>query len=351
METQPNRFRGPLMRTLAILGFVAIIIIGIFGSLFIARSVPGVVGNIASAVVSFTSVFVPADEAIVISVPSLTVSNEETFEISWEHAEKTVEGSYTVRYDCVDGVYFTSPAPNGSETTVFCNTPFNFLNAQNAITLTAYSENNWFVDVPFYVDFTPNGANQPTVTGSTILTIANEDVTGSPDATEGGEETEDTTGTPSTPTPRTPGEETSGTFPLGTTPTTSNPNGYVDLAARIIEVGLVNKNTGEFIASSTPTRTSGIYRVAIRFAVENLGTRTSDQWTFNAVLPTFPSHIFSSPTQQALGPGDRIEFTLGFDKFVDDDEGLFTVNIDPAFRINESNKDNNIVQYTVKTVK
>ena len=331
-------------RSLAVVGFLALIGAGLWGSVSIARGVPGAFSSFAAAIVSLTSIFVPANEQITISVPSLTVLSEETFTISWEHSNKTVEGSYTFRYDCADGVSFTSPTLSGSETAVFCNTPFNFLNASDAITLTPQSVKNRFIDVLLFVDFTPNGSTQPTVTGSTMLTIANETISSSP-ATTG------STTTPKTPVERTPGTETSGTFVLPNGQTASNPNGFTDLTARVLEVGLVDKNTGAFVASSTPNRSLPTRRVAVRFAVENIGTRTSDQWTFNAVLPTFPSHIFSSPTQAALGPGDRIEFTLGFDSFIDEDEGTFVVNVDPSNRQNEPNKDNNILRYTVKTVK
>lgn len=339
-------------RIVAIAAFVVVLILGMWGSVTLANKVPGVFSAVASAIVSLTSVFVPADEDIIISVPSLTVASGETFDISWEHANQSVEGSYTFRYDCADGVSFTSPSQSGSQASVFCNTPFNFLNAGDTITLTASSEQNRFIDVTLYVDFTPNGGSVPTLTGSTLLTIANEDISGSPTTTTPENETgTEGTGSTGSETPRTPGTETSQTFPLGGTPGSSDPNGYVDLAARVIEVGLVNKTNGEFTASSTPTRNMSTHRVAMRFAVENLGTKTSDQWTFNAVLPTFPSHIFSAPTQQALRPGDRIEFTIGFDSFVDADEGEVTINVDPTNRINESNKANNIVKYTVKTVK
>lgn len=341
-----NELRGAAIRTLAIFGFVFVVIVGMFGSVALARSVPGAFSAIASAIVSLTSVFVPADEEIVISVPSLTVASGETFTLSWEHPKKSVDGSYTLRYDCAHGAYFTSPTPSGAETTVFCNTPFNFLNSENSITLTAFSSNNRFVDVTAHIDFTPNGASQPTVTGSSVLTIANSDVSGGTDTTN------NTTGnTNNTATKPTAGTETTVIEPFqgpGLTP--SDPNGRVDLTARVIEVGLVDKNTGVFTATSTPTRSSAVHRVAVRFAVENIGSKTSPQWNFNAVLPTYPAHIFSSPTQQALAPGDRIEFTLAFDKFVDDDQGELTINIDPARRINEPNKTNNILKYIVNTV-
>jgi hypothetical protein len=54
--------------------------------------------------------------------------------------------------------------------------------------------------------------------------------------------------------------------------------------------------------------------------------------------------------QQELAPGDRIEFTVGFDSFDPaKPDGIFTVNIDPSGRFNERNKENNIVKYTITT--
>lgn len=161
-----------------------------------------------------------------------------------------------------------------------------------------------------------------------------------------------------TPTPKpkpvTPiaGQETTQTYPLGTTAgAVSNPNGSIDLTARIIEQGIVNKDTGAFTASSSPNRADNSYRIAVRFAIENVGTKTSPQFSFNVALPTYPSNIFSAPMQQALGPGDRIEYTIGFDSVMDADSATFTVNVDPTGSINESNESNNIVHYTVTTRK
>ncbi len=333
-------------RALAIVGFVAIIGAGIWGSLSLARGVPGAFNSLAAAVVSLTSIFVPAvSEAITLSVPSLTVKTGTPFVLSWEHLGNRDEGTYTFRYSCENGVSFTSPTQSGSETTVFCTVPFNFLNADNSITLTALSDENRSTNALLFIDFIPEGASEVAVSGSMTLTIINEDISVDPETPVTGG------GTPTTPVERKPGTQTTEVFTLPGGGSVSDPNGRVDLTARVIEIGVVSKSTGVFTASSTPNRSISTNRVAIRFAVENIGTKNSGQFTFNAVLPTFPSHIFSSPTQQNLGPGDRIEFTLGFDSFVDEDEGVFVINIDPASRINELNKDNNIVRYTIKTIK
>ncbi|HLD13945.1 MAG TPA: CARDB domain-containing protein [Burkholderiales bacterium] len=341
-----------MVRFGAILGFVAIITIGMWGSISVAKGAPGVFSSIASAIVSLTSVFVPAGETIVISVPALTVNAGEAFGLSWEHAKKSSEGSYTFRYDCADGTSFTSPAPSGSQALVYCNVPFNFLNSGNAIALIAASSQNRFIDVTLHIDFTPNGKSRPTVTGSSLLTIVNEAIGGSPTAT--GTTPAPQTPAPETPTPsvpRTPGAETSTTYPITGGAQVSNPSGFIDLSVRVIEIGFVDKNTGVFTASSTPRRTDSVNRVAVRFAVENLGTKVSPSWSFNAVLPTFPAHIFSSNSQPALGPGDRIEYTLAFDGMIDQNETTLTINVDPTSSVNEPNKTNNIIKYTVKTVR
>lgn len=350
MENETNKVRGGasavITRALAVFGFLAIIVVGMWGSVQIARGVPNAFSSLASAIVSFTSIFVPAGEIISLSGPS-TVEANVPFTVSWTHEKKSVEGSYTFRYNCVNGAYFNSSSAAGATTTVYCNNNFNFINSNNQITLTPVSTANRYIDATIFIEFTPNGANQPTVTGQRTITIANNALGTSPGVTNTTPTTP--TQTPTTPvvtTPRpiTPGTETHNTYPINGT-AVSDPNGYVDLAARIIEVGVVDKTTGAFTASTTPSRTS---RIAVRFAVENRGTKTSPEFDFNAILPTLPSNIFSAPLQQSLAPGDRIEFTVGFDSFdpakVD---GVFIVNVDPSGRINERNKENNITRYTI----
>lgn len=338
------------VRTLAIIGFLALVGIGMWGSVTVARAVPGALQNIAAAVVSFTQIFIPASETITLSAP-LTTPSGQPVTISFSHEDKNTDGSYTFRFNCVEGVAVTS-GQNGATESIFCNVPFHFINTANTITITPDSSANRFVDIEVFIDFTPNGAATPTVTGSTALTIENEGVTGSPATLTPNQPAATTPTVPTAPSaPRAPGQSTSNTYPITGTVAVSNPNGFVDLTARVIEVGVVDKTTGAFTASSTPQRVPQNARVAVRFAIENNGTKTSPEFAFNAVLPTYPAHVFSSPMQQALGPGDRIEFTLGFDQFIDATQGEVTINIDPTGRINEPNKVNNIIKYTVVVVK
>lgn len=335
MNEHNNRLIAGAVRVLAIVGFIAIILIGVWGSLSLARGVPGAFSSLAAAIVSLTSVFVPANETLTVSPPAGAVASGETFVLTFAHERKSAEGSYSFRFSCADGVSFSGADASGTTEKVACETSFRFLNANNSIVLTPVSTTSRFIDVPVVIDFTPEGAGAPTVSGSTIVTIENSAITGSPATTR-----------PDA-VPRTPGKETTTIDIISPGVSPSDPNGVADLSARFIELGVVDKDTGVFTASSTPSKSAIGKRVATRFAVENLGTKTSPQWTFNAVLPTFPSHIYSSPVQQALAPGDRIEFTLGFDSFEEDNEGILIINVDPTGSINERNKDNNLLRQTV----
>jgi hypothetical protein len=148
--------------------------------------------------------------------------------------------------------------------------------------------------------------------------------------------------------PLTAGEQENGVYPVSGIGI-SQPNGRIDLSVHILETGIVSTSTNTFVATS-PIATS--QKGAVRFEVINLGSKESGSWTFNAVLPTYPRHIFHSTTQQSLLPGDKIEFTLGFDQVNGTvSEDVITINVDPTGSIPESSKTNNIVQKTVRIAK
>ncbi len=336
---------GSATRVLAIIGFVAIIIIGMYGSVRVAQSVPGAFKQLAAAIVSITSIFVPADELITLSLSSYTVQNGLPLTIAFDHQNKQVDGTYALRYSCTDGVSFSTIDGDGTTAAIACNQPYAFQPFNSSVVVTPESTKLRFTDVEVFVTFTPAGAGASTVSGSTVVTIENSKLS-TTSLTPGGSTptTPTTPTTPVTPKPQPPKRETI-VVPQGRA---SDPNGYTDLTARIIEVGIID-STGAFIASSTPSRQN---RVAVRFAIENIGTKTANrEFNFSAVLPTYPPYTYFSPTQIVLGPGDRIEYTIGFDSFEQDNVGEFIVNVDPTSSINEKDKVNNIVKYTVTVTK
>ena len=157
--------------------------------------------------------------------------------------------------------------------------------------------------------------------------------------------------TPKTnPTPKTvtAGPEQTHLYSVGSTTTTvSSAPKQTDLSVKILSVGTVDKTTGAYTSTST-LRASD--RIAVRFSVENIGTKESGAWNFAAPLPTFPWYIFQSDYQESLKPGDRIEFTIGFDNIEKANDNVVRINIDPNSQVNEANKANNMASTTISGV-
>lgn len=339
MNPKGEQMKTTLIRGLAIVGFIAILFVGLWGSVQVVKRIPGAISNLA-AVTSFRSVFVPNEE-LTITIPNLLIPSNEVFELSWEHKGKSEDGTYAFRYACKEGLSFSVSTTKGAQEEITCDTPFVFSNDVNSLSLTPFSEVNRFVDVPFSItSIHTNG--EPITLDDSFFTIVNESISGSSlSSRDTGSDAGSDTGTPLT-----PGEKTSQVFPISDSRSVSNPNGQVDLSVRIIDTGIIDTKD-LFIPSKEIGATQN---GAIKFSVTNIGSKTSDNWTFNVVLPTYPMHIFHSTGQKALQPGDRIDFTLGFDQLnARLSEGVITVNVDPAGSIrNEFNRDNNIAQITFK---
>lgn len=343
--------RKILTAALVVIAILTIIAVGMWGSIKIASLIPNAFSSLASVGANSAgkTAVSSGSEKITLSVPALTVNTRSTFPLSFTHEKKTTDGSYTFRYDCANGLFFVSPTPpSGAPATVYCNTPFNFLSSNNTIILTPVLETSTPVDVTVYIDFTPNGATKPTMSGSLKITVVNN-----------GGFTPSATSTPSATTPKapvsttpsnmikTPNTSQTGTtyYPVNTV-RTSDPNGSTDLRVTIIEAGTVDRGTGTFIPSSTPSRSQ---KVGVRFAIENIGTKTSPQFDFSAVLPSYAQSNFQGPLVQELAPGQKVEFMMGFDSFSTQNGGVVTITVDPSSRIAESDKNNNTARYTITT--
>jgi len=123
------------------------------------------------------------------------------------------------------------------------------------------------------------------------------------------------------------------------TPSTPSLFGFPDLVVTITATGyLVGTTTDSFVASSAIPNS---IRAAVQFTIKNIGTNVTGPWRFSASIPTQVVYIYQSPLQQPLGPGDSIDYTLGFDQAnrgVDQTISI-TANFDHA--VVESNTDNN----------
>ncbi len=326
-----SRTRSIIIGIIAILGIILIIGIGMWGAIQIARKLPSVFSSLASVGASTTSSSstppVKNGESITLSAASTTVNAGALFPLSWTHTNKAVNGSYSFRYDCATNAAFAVPPASGTgqPETIFCNQPFSFMSQSNTLPLIPLLHGTQAVPVTLYIDFTPNGASKPTVTGNLALTI----------------EPAVATSTPSKPA--------SGGSSGGTSSGTgaSNPNGIADLSVSVVEAGTIDRTTGAFYPSGTATAGS---LVGVKFVVENIGTKTSPVFTFSATLPTNPPKPYTGHANTSIPPGGRIEFTMGWDASeMYGGNGLLTITVDPSDAIPETNKTNDTVSFRVTT--
>ena len=141
----------------------------------------------------------------------------------------------------------------------------------------------------------------------------------------------------------TPGGETIGVTPQGPGVPISDPNGLADLTPVVIATGkLVGGYAAEnFVATSVLSKSD---RIAIKFAVENKGTKeTGTDWRFNVIMPTETTYIFEAKPEhvQNLLPGEKIEYVIGFDRSKVGTDLQITIAVDHNRSVTESNESNN----------
>ncbi len=312
-------FRENLLRVIAVIGLIAILLLGAWGIIKLAFYLP-----------TFFSTWGKAKETLVVSVPAQTTSDK-PFTLSWKHAGREGEYSYSASYSCAQGLAFAAPVPTGAYQLVPCNTPFNYMGASSSMPLipvlkdAAKATTTITVAATKLADgtITKKAAGMTTVSASTTATA---------NATPG------TAYTPATTTPAKPA-------PAATKPASAKP------AATYVPSGRTTNlyGAGDLAVqiTSAPAQAHVGSRVSLQFVVTNIGTNAvAAGWMFNAVLPYAPVYVYPSAGQQMLYPGDKIVYTLGYD-VVPANGGYYggqaqaTIEVDPTNYIREASEYNN----------
>ncbi|MFA7302599.1 MAG: hypothetical protein WC030_02525 [Candidatus Paceibacterota bacterium] len=154
-----------------------------------------------------------------------------------------------------------------------------------------------------------------------------------------------TTPAVATTTPAKPSAPTTTTVPVLVPAPTVAPYGLADLTVYAGVVGYLTTNaTDSFIASTTVP--SGA-RPAVKFTVKNIGTNWSGTWRFSASIPTRSSYTYHSTTQASVGPGDSIDYILGFDQSVKGDQQPLVITVNDDSIVRESNSTNNSIEFKI----
>lgn len=338
---------------------LGLLVTGGYMAFQISPILPKTFSRLATAVASITQTFIPGERLLVKATPESSGSGDE-ITLSWTHRNKTEGGIYSLSYECHGNVRFDVQVGTENKT-LLCDAISEINSENSSVKLIAVSNEEGVTFVPLTLSYKQKDESKSDLHTTVNLSIggAGKIASESIAKTAGTAKTnpalqteiqaENTT--PKTTTAKissgtTAGEQTEKTYIIGEPITqVAKLYGKADLAPKILEVGILDKTSNQFTATTSLKASN---RIAVRFEVENLGTASSDSWYFSAVLPTFPMHIFQSESQQSLAPGDRIEYTIGFDSVEPGVNGRFVINVDPNNSLSEATKANNIATTTIR---
>lgn len=277
MNSNPT-FKDRALQAAAVVGLIAILLIGAWGIIQLAFVLWGFLGNVSTDRDTNSPVATQQTEQISVSVPTASIASGSPFTVTFARTGGEGNVAYELSYSCVDGVTMQAPSPAGKTQSVSCNTPFNYTNATSNMQLTATNAGSAAASVTITVGAKNLSTGVVGAKGTGIVTIL-------PKAK-----------TTVKPTTNTSTSRTSSGSTYLSSGRTSNLFGQPDL---MVSIGSISQTSAG--------------RYSATFTVQNVGTNVAPAgWTFNASLPTSPTYNYNSQTQQALYPGDKIVYTLGF---------------------------------------
>ena len=321
-----------MLRAIAVVGLVAVLLIGAWGIIQIAFYIPTFF-NSSTVDQANLGTIIPGSnqatgpESVLLTAPNI-ITSAQPFLLSWSHQNASGNYAYQLSYSCAAGVSLQALVPTGAYKAVACNTPFNFVGATSSTPII----------------LTVSGLKQ----NETTLTISAQRLS---DGAISASASSTTTVLPATNAAARTVVPTNSKPAVAHTPVRvaanhTNLSGLADFETSILSVTPTSANTNTAL---------GPVHYTARFVVENIGTNvTPANWAFSASIPLTPAYTYNSPVQRALYPGDKIVYTLGFDlpqdtrQYFAQHTGTFSVTADPQNIANESNEANNTASVSVQ---
>lgn len=299
MNTAPERDQKKL-GPLAIIGLLIAIVLVAWLAILFVRFLPDAFMTLATLVERTDT---PAHEDITLDIDvSHSTANTGT-EVALSWTEVAVPGTYEFSYECAPGISLDLLV--GDETIALaCDTVYEFPADVFATTLRFSSARERFTDVTYQLTFVPEDVDRDVVDTEKVITVVNPDIplAGADDDTTDDDvaDTDDQVTDAEQPVRYRYVETVTYSVPK------SDPNGYTDLAVTFLGAGTITH--GVFTAqNSFEEGEDG----AFRFAVTNIGTKTSTSWTFDATLPS--GNEYESKRQDPLKPQEQAIMTVVFD--------------------------------------
>lgn len=331
-----------MTKGLAVIGFIGLLLALAWLIFFGVGYLPTLINNMASVIQTETNYELstyPLEDS---------VSHNSTVGIEWSSVDAA--GEFEFSYACTEGVSVEIRTPEQGIQSLACDTPYTAGDV-TGVDVTLRSVADRFADVPYTVTFLPNNNPEGSVSTTNRIAVFNPNVsilgtdeedespaTSTPPVTE--EETdvadsdeEETVTEQPNPTPTTPAPVTPPTYVTQYEIPVSDPNGTTNLRVSYLGVGELDSNHKFTPRASLDNHTTG----AIRFAVTNTGTRTSDTWTYEATLPN--GQEYTSSRERGLKPNETATLTLGFRTGGTDGNYPFNIEIETTRDTNHNDND------------
>lgn len=321
--TETNTTKSITVKILVIIGFIATIALLVWLAILGIKQLSPSFASLATVAESVRD-YKPVDE-LTIETDKTVVNSNEQFQILWTDMEQAGEFKFT--YTCEDGITILVRNDNGSSKPIQCTETLSLPATVNGLLLSINSVKSRFKDVEFSIAFV---SSQKDITKASNMKITVVNTTVPVQQEVAGASTEDGAGGTST-------ETKPAQIPAPTPQPTyitvypnSDANGYIDLAVKIIGTGEVRGGSFKFTGSLDSDN-----RNAIKFDIQNIGTKTSRVWTFAITLPS--GVIYRPSMQVPLKPLEHAEFVLEFDVNDDDDFVKITIESETSIDSNSGN--------------
>lgn len=317
-NTSSQSKKESILRALAVAGLVALILLIAWLTVQIVRVAPTAFNSLASLAEGISN-YEEVDEAVdplVIENPSETIIAGETANIRWN----MIEGqTYSFTYTCSDETTVSLVDGDGLRR-LSCEETYDLeerTDIELALDTTASTS-----EVTYSILTFSNTDETAVDTASGIIVVDNPNRPGfvageSTSATTTSESESESTPEPE---PVTPETEITLVIPE------SNPNGFTDLETQFVGVG-------ETDAGLTPTLEQDSDGILF-FSVRNIGTKTSEEWSFTVELPG--GATYRSEDQAPLKPNERATLALTIETD-DDSSHVFEVTVDTDEDRNDRN--------------
>jgi hypothetical protein len=324
------------MNIFAILGFIAILLAGLWATVQLVKIVSDLSFEFSRPSIAL---FGSSDELSIIDSGKIAYSGE-PIEINWtlgQDAQDNAGAIISLSYKCQEGLYIKTLTGDTKEEykVLPCNAPYNMPATATNLSIIPILIDQDTSNLKYALTYTPgaedadSAESKQTTQGS--IQIATRDSDSSSDTDETSKKVDNQDVANNTTTPKSNNSTTS-TKPSTYTKIirtvvpirTSDPAGLPDLTVSVTNVSVDN---------STGVST-------LRLEVSNQGTKMVSDWTLSAILPTEPAYTYASAPQQALYAGEKAEMLLTFDKTKSGIQDI-KITVDPDNKIIESLETNN----------